>query len=158
MTSLATYSPTPADRALITEARLAFRVDFRYLEAVLKARHQVARSRLVGQSVSPRVLMVKALRALDPRLIPYVDLSPGGCWVWTGGLTGSGQPAFRLGPERKVQQVRRWLYVALVGPIPAKREALSAEGCEALCVRPEHVLVLAEGWRTRHKRLSQPKV
>lgn len=143
---------TDADLAMIARAKRAFRLDPGYLIAILWA----ARDRLDAapkQSTTVPVLpprsMLDRLTELEPRLVLYVREDAGGCWVWTGALTGSGQPALRLGSEHRVQQVRRWVYEATHETIPGKRRALAGNACRPLCVHPDHCLVLPKGVRTR---------
>ncbi|SER12380.1 hypothetical protein SAMN05421756_10915 [Microlunatus flavus] len=92
---------------------------------------------------------------LEPRLLSYTCEDRSGCWTWQGTLTGSGQPALRLGPERKVQQVRRWVFEATYGTIPNGRRALAGDGCRPRCVHPDHTLVLPEGVRFRSQIKSR---
>ena len=160
-----TYTLTDEDRALTAEALVGFRTDFVYLERVLWA----ARSRLDAADDTepapptpfppppppppPPEEVAERMAELEPRIAGYLDVD-GACLVWTGSLTGAGQPVMRLGPEHKVLQVRRWGWEQLHGAIPGKRRALSEDACRPRCVRPDHVVVLPEGVRTR--RLLKP--
>ena len=155
-----TYTLTDADRAYVAEASAAFASDYRYLEQILwTARKALDRGETAAAppptrppppAGPPPEQVVKVLAGLEPRLARYLDVDrASGCLVWTGSLTGAGQPVLRLGADQLVQQVRRWVYEQLDGPIPGKRRALSEDTCRPRCVRPDHVVVLPEGVHTR---------
>lgn len=156
------YTLTDADRAYVAEASVAFRRDYRYLEQVLwTARSTLDRTEMASPAPAPAPppptspapptpeQVAEQMATLEPRLARYVEVHPTGCLVWTGSLTGAGQPVLRLGPDLRVQQVRRWVWEQLHGPIPGKRRALSEGTCRPRCVRPDHVVILADGVRTR---------
>jgi hypothetical protein len=111
--------------------------DFRHAERSAQARR---RSR-------PNVQMRRALRRLEPRLIKYVR-TEGDCWVWTGSLTGSGQPVLRIGPDHRLTPVRRFLFEHVHGPISSSRRAKSLKSCHAHCVRPSHTTVKGDAKRS----------
>lgn len=145
----------------INEAKAAFLSDFTYLETVLLAGRD-ARKR--GFPKSPKSVQVEkspksvhvekspksptseyeaALAFLDSvsdRLAQYVRIV-GGCWVWSGSLTGGGQPMLRIGPQHKVTPIRRHLFEVVNGPLDGRRQARSLESCKAHCVRPEHTRI-----------------
>lgn len=50
------------------------------------------------------------------RIWQFIDKTPGGCWIWTGSRGQNGYGLFQV--DGRSTQAHRFVYVALVGPIP----------------------------------------
>lgn len=76
---------------------------------------------------------------------------PGGCIPWVGAQTSRGYGCFCVGGKSKNQLAHRWIYQALVGPIP---DGLTIDHLcrNKLCVNPEHLepVPLRENVRRAH--------
>lgn len=71
---------------------------------------------------------------------------PGGCWIWTGALTGAGYGQF--GGGGKKSYTHRWAYQAHVGPIPDGLELDHLCRVRACC-NPDHLEPVTHEENTR---------
>lgn len=82
------------------------------------------------------------LRPAAERFWEKVQIEPGGCWQWTGGLNGVGYGQFYRGKRSREDTgktyAHRWAYEQLVGPIP---EGLHLDHLcrNPACVNPAHL-------------------
>ena len=60
------------------------------------------------------------------------------CWLWTGPVSSSGYPQFRIGRTNKTISVHRWTYERWVGPIPEGQLVLHRCDCKR-CSNPAHL-------------------
>ena len=75
----------------------------------------------------------------DMRFLSHVKADAGGCWMWTGEISGGGGlkrvPLFR--PNRATSgSARQYSYEMFVGPDPGP---LKTTCKKQLCVHPEHL-------------------
>jgi hypothetical protein len=90
--------------------------------------------------------MAKSNQTVTERFWAKVDKNgPGGCWLWTAGQNGVGYGSFRLGSTldgtRREVLAHRWVYEALIGPIP--RDLTVDHLCRVRnCVNPAHLRLL----------------
>lgn len=88
---------------------------------------------------------------VEQRFMERVVEDPAGCWVWRGTKHSStGAPVFRFGKSRSVIATRA--AVVLFGgveldPGDVVRHRSRPEGCDALCVNPDHLHVVRGGGR-----------
>jgi hypothetical protein len=80
--------------------------------------------------------------ALDPvvRFMDFIELSPDGCWNWTGALNKDGYGKFTSGnrPNRITHGAHRFSYCLFVNPIPSS--LLLLHKCKnRFCVNPDHL-------------------
>lgn len=76
-------------------------------------------------------------RPFEVRFESYVSPEPNsGCWLWAGGVTGSGYGAFWL--NGKVELAHRISYEIHKGPIPVELE-LDHLCRNTFCVNPDHL-------------------
>lgn len=83
---------------------------------------------------------------LDPLLARYIEVTPAGCWVWTGGTVRSHRnKTARYGRvrRRRVQPssmllVHRWTYTLLVGAVP-EGHVVHHRCRNTLCCNPRHL-------------------
>lgn len=73
----------------------------------------------------------------------HVEITTGGCWLWTGSLSGKGYGRFHSGGRRgRSLRAHRVAYELLVGPIPdgLQLDHVTAWGCTSkACVNPAHL-------------------
>lgn len=101
------------------------------------------------------ILTGRGLPDID-RFMSRVAVQPDGCWLWTGGESGSGYGRFALTHSENIT-AHRWSYEHHVGPIPDGRQidhvchsdAVAAgtcaggDGCpHRRCVNPAHLAVV----------------
>ncbi len=103
--------------------------DLRLRFPLLQEANLALMDRIVRAGVDPKVAQ---------RFVAKVDLSaPSGCWLWTAAKrSGTGHPVFSVG--KLSTSANRWLYVWLVGPIPAGHD-LDHLCRNPPCVNPEHM-------------------
>ena len=84
--------------------------------------------------------MARTIQPIGDRLLRYRDVSPDGCWLWTGSKNnaGYGHMGIRVDGRRKIIPVHRVAYEHFVGPIP---EGLQIDHlCRVrACFNPEHL-------------------
>jgi hypothetical protein len=83
---------------------------------------------------------------IPDRFLARVNVVTDGCWLWTGGHTGSGRPTFHANGKTVV--AARVSYELFKGPIPVG--LLVCHTCDvAGCVNPEHLFVGTQGDNVR---------
>lgn len=81
------------------------------------------------------------------RLWSRVDKSaPGGCWLWTGGLSAAGYGRIRV--DGTLHYTHRFVYEHEVGPIPAGLEIDHLCRVRSCC-NPEHLEAVTHGENVR---------
>ena len=73
---------------------------------------------------------------LPPKFWDNIDVTPTGCWQWTGGLGSNGYGRMYFGGKR--WQVHRLAYTALVAPVPDDL-VIDHLCCNRACQNPAHL-------------------
>lgn len=64
---------------------------------------------------------------------------PAACWPWTAAVNADGYGRFRPGGRAEGDAyAHRWIYAALVGPVPEGQDVHHTCGCRR-CVNPAHL-------------------
>jgi hypothetical protein len=101
----------------------------------------------------------------EERFMARVEISPHGCWLWTGALTSSGYPEFQA--DKRTVLAHRWAHEYFSGPIPRAHEVdhtchnadpdCTVETCQhRRCVNPEHLEAVTSGENKRRARERVP--
>lgn len=83
---------------------------------------------------------MKKPKTLLERIMARREMSPSGCWLWTGAINGHGYGSIKVAGA--VLPVHRVVYDLLVGSVPKKHDVHHA--CEVKsCFNPAHLALLS---------------